>query len=76
MISYKYIIVKYVDAEEVKNGYAEKLYYNSSVSPIFTCRKELANKYSNKRIAENDRKYAEKYASGSDIKGKVVVEKI
>lgn len=74
MIEYKYIIVMYVDEEEVQNGCAEKLYYNSSVSPIFTCKKHLANKYSNKKLAERDKAYAKKY--GTSRKGRVVVEKI
>lgn len=77
MTTYKYIVVKYVDEEEVKkSGCAEKLYYNSAVTPIFTCKEHLANKYSNKKYAELDRKYASKYASGSELKGKVVVERI
>lgn len=77
MTKYKYIIVKYVDKEEAeKIGVAEKLYYNSAVSPIFTCKEHLANKYSNKKYAELDRKYASEYASGSELKGRVVIERI
>lgn len=76
MAKNRYIIVKHVDQEEVKKGYAETLYYNGYIGPHFIMMRNQAQEFTNKRTARDAMKYANDYASGCEIRGWTEVVKL
>lgn len=58
MAKNRYIIVKHVDPEEVKKGYAQTLYYNGYIGPHFIMMRDQAQEFTNKRTAKETMKYA------------------
>lgn len=76
MAKNRYIIVKHVDPEEVKKGYAQTLCYNGYIGPHFIMMRDQAQEFTNKRTAKETMKYANGYASGSEIRGWTEVVKL
>lgn len=72
----KYIIVKHLAKNEVEKLNTEILYYNGMVTPIFTCKKESAEIFTNKQVAIDKMNYANKYASGSELLGNTEIVKL
>jgi len=76
MAKNRYIIVKHVDPEEVRKGYAETLYYNGYVGPHYLMMRNQAQEFTNRKKAMDAMKYADRYASGSEIRGRTEVVKL
>ena len=55
---------------------AGELYYNNAILPIFHCNREQAEIFRGKKKASEAKVYSEKYASGSEMDGKVEIEEI
>lgn len=70
----QYIIVRYVDKDIVEEkGCADTLYYNE-FSKSFVCMENYATKYTNKRVAAEDMRWANKY--GTSLRGKSEIVKL
>lgn len=63
---------KYIVVKTLSNG--KKLYYNNTVLPIFHCIREQAEIFRGFKKAQEAKAYSEKYASGSELDGKVEIE--
>ncbi len=56
---------KYMIVEHTKYG---KLYFSEVVTPLFTAKKELAEKYKSKTAAKKRLAYARIFSTGSQVK--------
>lgn len=65
---------KYIVVKTLPDG--KKLYYNNAILPIFHCNREQAEIFRGKKKASEAKVYSEKYASGSEMDGKVEIEEI
>ena len=52
------------------------MYYDNTILPIFHCMRNQAEVFRGKKRVQEAKAYAEKYASGSELDGKVEIEEI
>ena len=64
----------YIITKTLLNG--KKLYYNNAILPIFHCNKEQAEIFRGLKKAQEAKIYSKKYASGSELEGKIEIEEI
>lgn len=65
---------KYMVVKTLPNG--KKLYYNNAILPIFHCMRNQAEIFRGKKKAQEAKAYSGKYASGSELEGKIEIEEI
>ena len=64
----------YMVVKTLPNG--KKLYYNNAILPIFHCMRNQAEIFRGKKKAQEAKAYSGKYASGSELEGKIEIEEI
>lgn len=65
---------KYIITKTLPDG--KKLYYDNTILPIFHCMRNQAEVFRGKKRAQEAKAYVEKYASGSELDGKIEIEEI